>query len=63
MPYMIWYFLTIVGAWLGWSVSMDWSNNPLFPYGSTAFVAFWTLFGTVIGWVAGMKIYRWLEQL
>lgn len=63
MDMFIWGLLTLVGAWLGWSVSMDWSNHPAFPLGSYAFVAFWTVFGMAAGWVAGLKVSRWLYRL
>lgn len=63
MDIFIHLLLTVVGAWLGWSISMDWSNHPSFVYGSYAFVAFWTVFGLTIGWVVGSKISDKLHDL
>jgi hypothetical protein len=55
--------LTVVGAWLGWSISMDLSNHPSFGYGSYAFVAFWTVFGLAAGWAVGFKVSDKLSDL
>lgn len=63
MPFIAGILLTLVGAWLGWSISMDWSNHPLFLWASYAFVAFWTLFGGVSGWAIGRKVSDWLFRL
>jgi hypothetical protein len=55
--------ITLVGAWLGWSISMDWSNHPSFQYGSYAFVAFWTVFGITVGYAVGERISNWVDEL
>jgi hypothetical protein len=59
---MIGFFFVIVGAWLGWSISMDLSNSPPFPLASYAFVAFWTLVGTVLGRVVGQTVEACLDD-
>jgi len=55
--------ITGVGMWLGWSISMDWSNHPSFAYSSYAFVAFWTVFGLTAGWVIGREVSKMLYRL
>ena len=58
-----WMLLPVVGAWLGLSISWDWSNHPSFQIASWAFVGFWTVFGWTTGWAVGTKVYHWLRHL
>ena len=53
---------TVVGAALGWSISVDWSNHPMFPVASVAFVAFWTMIGGVAGFLAGRMVDYWFHR-
>jgi uncharacterized membrane protein YeaQ/YmgE (transglycosylase-associated protein family) len=46
--------LALVGAFLGYGLSVDLSDWRHFPTASYAFVAFWTLFGGVAGWRVGV---------
>ncbi len=52
---------TIIGAWLGGSLSMDLSHHPAFPNASQAFVGFWTVFGGVVGFKLALKLLRYLD--
>jgi len=55
--------LSVVGAWLGGSVSMDLSNHPLFVHAHYAFIAFWGVLGLVVGWAVGTKVSDKLSEL